>query len=46
MKKVGLKIIGVLVIAIILLHSNVLLAANSAEESNLTNKKNESDTDK
>ena len=32
MKKVGLKIIGVLVIAIILLQSNVLLAANSAEE--------------
>ena len=39
MKRLSIKIIGVLMIAIFLLHGSVLLAANS-EENKLKNEKN------
>lgn len=45
MKRVGFKIIGVLIIAIFLLHSSVLLAAN-AEETKLKNEQSEINNDK
>lgn len=45
MKKIGLKIIGVIIIAIFLLQSNVVIATSS-EVNNLQNEKNEINNDK
>lgn len=45
MKKLGLKVIGVVIIAVFLLHSSVLLAASS-EEVKLNNQKSEINKDK